>query len=152
MNYILASTRAKIFKLRCAGHSYTTIAERLSISKQRVHQVLTGYISPSKLYRTKRPLSLRIDILQRDGFQCVLCGRKPPETVLHIDHRIPSSKGGTLNPDNLQTLCKECNSGKQDVILEYRKTRGRHSIPIAIIPPASPSSRHAPALGSASTN
>lgn len=61
------------------------------------------------------PKSLRYDILKRDGFRCQGCGKSPasqPGVVLHVDHIIPLSKGGTNDPDNLVTLCGDCNIGK----------------------------------------
>jgi 5-methylcytosine-specific restriction endonuclease McrA len=52
---------------------------------------------------------LRIQILDRDGWQCVSCN-KPAQTV---DHIIPRVKGGDMwSPDNLQSMCKSCNSSK----------------------------------------
>jgi hypothetical protein len=67
--------------------------------------------------RTKRDISerLRFSILLRDGFRCISCGRSPlksPGVELHVDHKIPWSKGGETVPDNLETKCKECNLGK----------------------------------------
>lgn len=66
---------------------------------------------------------LRYQILDRDGRKCVACGRSPKihGVVLHIDHIIPKSKGGTYDPNNLQTLCTDCNLGKSDVLLEEAK-------------------------------
>lgn len=67
---------------------------------------------------TKRrtlPLKLRRTVLERDGYQCVDCGRSPrtdSSCVLHIDHRVPLAKGGTNEEANLQTLCDWCNLGK----------------------------------------
>jgi hypothetical protein len=61
------------------------------------------------------PLKLRLKVLKRDHFKCVLCGRNPanePSVELHIDHIIPFSKGGKTNENNLRTLCRECNLGK----------------------------------------
>jgi len=58
---------------------------------------------------------LRRQILERDNYQCLDCGKSPRNDaacVLHVDHRIPLAKGGTNNPDNLQTLCADCNIGK----------------------------------------
>ncbi len=55
---------------------------------------------------------LRYTILERDGFRCVKCGANSQQTKLHIDHKIPVSKGGTNEPSNLQTLCERCNLGK----------------------------------------
>jgi uncharacterized protein YozE (UPF0346 family) len=58
--------------------------------------------------------SLRVEILQRDNLRCVYCGHSPKSngTTLEIDHIHPVSKGGSNKPDNLQTLCFECNRGK----------------------------------------
>jgi 5-methylcytosine-specific restriction endonuclease McrA len=51
---------------------------------------------------------LRIQVLDRDGWVCV-CG-KPARTV---DHIIPRVKGGDMwSMDNLQSMCKSCNSRK----------------------------------------
>ncbi len=58
--------------------------------------------------------TLRMKILQRDGFACRFCGRKAPDVKLHIDHIIPISLGGITEERNLQTLCFDCNMGKKD--------------------------------------
>ena len=50
-------------------------------------------------------------IWDRDGWQCVTCGTWKDLTV---DHIIPRSKGGTDDDDNLQTMCRSCNSAKRD--------------------------------------
>lgn len=43
------------------------------------------------------------------GNRCAICG-----TVgqMHLDHRIPRSRGGTDDPGNLQLLCASCHSKK----------------------------------------
>ena len=57
--------------------------------------------------------SLRYDILKRDGFRCVLCGRGAADGVkLEVDHVKPVSRGGKTVPGNLRTLCFDCNRGK----------------------------------------
>lgn len=44
---------------------------------------------------------------------CGVCGSgRSKENPLTTDHIIPLSKGGTNNPDNLQVLCRRCNSKK----------------------------------------
>lgn len=65
------------------------------------------------------PLKLRLQVLSRDNFKCVYCGKSPATnvgTVLHIDHVDPFSKGGKTHLDNLQTLCEECNLGKGNAL------------------------------------
>ena len=62
---------------------------------------------------------LRYDILRRDGFRCTICGRGQEDGVkLHVDHIKPVSKGGRTTPDNLRTLCQDCNLGKGDSYME----------------------------------
>ena len=55
------------------------------------------------------PAEQRKRIMERDGNKCVACGATEN---LCIDHIIPRSKGGSNKDDNLQTLCKSCNSRK----------------------------------------
>ena len=62
-------------------------------------------------------LSLRYQVLSKDNFKCVRCGRSPasdPSVELHIDHKLPFSKGGETIFENLETKCKECNLGKSN--------------------------------------
>ncbi len=65
-----------------------------------------------KRVRSEMTLKLRYKILKRDNFQCVICGRRPPDIGLCVDHIIPVSKGGTNVEGNLRTLCTDCNLGK----------------------------------------
>ena len=65
-------------------------------------------------------LSVRLEVLSRDKFRCVFCGKSPATdigTKLHIDHIEPFSKGGKSTLENLQTLCEECNLGKSDRVV-----------------------------------
>lgn len=63
---------------------------------------------------------VRLKVLDRDNFRCVFCGRSPATDIgvrLHIDHKLPFSKGGKSTIDNLQTLCQDCNLGKSDEVI-----------------------------------
>lgn len=58
---------------------------------------------------------IRWQVFDRDDFRCVACGKSAHDGVLlHVDHIIPRSKGGTNTIDNYQTLCNECNLGKSN--------------------------------------
>ena len=55
------------------------------------------------------------DILARDNWTCVSCGRSAKTgIILNIDHIVPRSRGGTNDRSNLQTLCWKCNIGKSN--------------------------------------
>jgi len=49
------------------------------------------------------------EILERDDFRCQHCGVR---RFLTVDHITALDNGGTNDPDNLQTLCRNCNSRK----------------------------------------
>jgi len=55
------------------------------------------------------PPEIRWQVWERDNFTCQHCGVR---RHLSVDHIVPESRGGTLALDNLQTLCKPCNSRK----------------------------------------
>lgn len=53
--------------------------------------------------------TLSRQVMERDHYRCVQCGT---HLNLTCDHIIPESKGGPTTFDNLQTLCRSCNSSK----------------------------------------
>lgn len=75
----------------------------------------------------RRPISgvTRQNVLMRDNYTCQICGRTIKDGVsLEIDHRLPVSKGGTNDENNLQVLCSQCNREKHnrdDLLHDKRK-------------------------------
>ena len=63
---------------------------------------------------------------------CPYCGTDVSGRVGTIDHKIPVSRGGTSEPDNLAILCQRCNSSKNDSTPEeyhaYRSGRAAERI------------------------
>jgi len=81
-------------------------------------QQLLGSVA-SKQARVALPLKIRWEVLKRDNYKCVKCGRSPSvdnKVRLEVDHKTPVAKNGQSDIENLQTLCWECNQGKKDRI------------------------------------
>jgi 5-methylcytosine-specific restriction endonuclease McrA len=76
----------------------------------------TKIIQKKNTWRTRNiNEKTRLKVLKRDHYTCVKCGRSPATQrgcILHIDHIVPFSKGGSNEIENLQTLCDKCNLGK----------------------------------------
>ena len=69
------------------------------------------------LYNSPEWQKLRYFVLKRDNGICQLCGRgRKDGVVLHVDHIVPLSVDWSkrLDPNNLQTLCEDCNLGKSN--------------------------------------
>jgi 5-methylcytosine-specific restriction endonuclease McrA len=52
------------------------------------------------------------------GHRCLCCGKRKPLTR---DHVVPLIKGGSNTIDNIQPLCRSCNSRKHDKDIDYRR-------------------------------
>lgn len=56
------------------------------------------------------------------GNRCIRCGiHETFVGTLHRDHIVPLSKGGYDSIDNLQPLCRDCNTRKGTTIKDWRK-------------------------------
>lgn len=64
-----------------------------------------------RIIRTKRWRGLRLEVLRRDGWQCVKCGARGR---LEVDHVRPvrDHPDGAFDMANLQTLCPPCHTQK----------------------------------------
>jgi 5-methylcytosine-specific restriction endonuclease McrA len=56
------------------------------------------------------PADLRTAVFERDAYRCRHCNGY---SSLTADHMHPESKGGEATLENLQTLCRSCNSKKR---------------------------------------
>jgi len=62
-----------------------------------------------KVLGTKKWKNKRLSILQRDGYECYICGGQAEQ----VDHLIARSKGGDVfDDDNLMAICGRCNRAK----------------------------------------
>ncbi len=74
-------------------------------------------VSPSAGLPRRRiiPTAVKIEVWERDGGRCAVCGATDQ---LHFDHIIPFSRGGTsLSADNIQLLCARHNLEKHNRIV-----------------------------------
>lgn len=67
------------------------------------------YRIPNTDRRPDIPRAVRTAVYERDGYACVTCGATE---TLSLDHIKPWSLGGPDTIDNLQTMCRPCNSSK----------------------------------------
>lgn len=60
------------------------------------------------------------DLKARYDYRCLRCGASEPEIVLTVDHVIPIARGGLNVIENIQPLCRACNSSKNARATDYR--------------------------------
>jgi hypothetical protein len=81
---------------------HTNVHEAIKMGIDRFVVVHRDPISPS----------LRQQIFERDGRQCVYCGSNAGP--FHLDHVHPFSRGGRSVAENLVVACEPCNLAKRD--------------------------------------
>lgn len=64
-------------------------------------------------------------------YKCVNCGKKMRLKECTVDHIVPQSHGGWHSPDNLQAMCRSCNSGKnnslKNVVPDYLRNNAERA-------------------------
>jgi 5-methylcytosine-specific restriction endonuclease McrA len=78
----------------------------------RVLTPQTAVVHPARSIRRAIPGWLRMDVLNRDGLCCQLCGGPVERDDVHLDHILPVSKGGATTLRNLQVAHAVCNIRK----------------------------------------
>lgn len=69
---------------------------------------------PEAVLRHAPSQHLRMKVLRRDQFRCLVCGERPSNNVhieLHVHHIRPWGTGGLTVENNLITLCHTCHGG-----------------------------------------
>lgn len=118
-------TREKIIKLNKERSGDKHPGWKGGISKTKEYKARHFILS----HRKRRNLKLNAGgfhteeqwnfLKEKYFFTCPRCKRIEPEIVLHRDHILPLSKGGSDNIENIQPLCKSCNSWKHCKIIKY---------------------------------
>ncbi len=114
VNMSYSSPKGRVYLYKQGGWDLEDMFVCLE-SVSRSHLDKETYNKLAKVERGNVSDSLRYDILNRDGFRCVICGASANEGArLHVDHIVPIAKGGKSISSNLRTLCERCNIGKSD--------------------------------------
>jgi 5-methylcytosine-specific restriction endonuclease McrA len=75
-----------------------------------------GPVRPQNI-RYEVPKAKREQVYERDKWTCQMCGANVSgdQTVTRpqCDHKVPAARGGSSEPENLQTLCTRCNLKKR---------------------------------------
>ena len=81
--------------------------------KAIIHRRRAGLESSDRHYTAEEWQAL----CAKYDYRCLCCGEQKPLTV---DHIVPISRNGSNDIDNIQPLCRSCNSKKHDSIIDYR--------------------------------
>jgi hypothetical protein len=113
----------EMFCMRPLGGDGLVIVNEDALSPALLTQMRTWvWDTPSSQRQRRKPLGnkLRFAIMKRDHYRCCLCGVRSsdgPTITLVVDHKLAHANGGPDVPENLWTLCSQCNSGKGDAYL-----------------------------------
>lgn len=62
------------------------------------------------MYQTQAWKAVRLYVLDRDGWQCQVKGKRCIGSASEADHVVPLADGGAMyDPHNLRAACKPCN-------------------------------------------
>ncbi len=90
---------------------------------KKIYNIYTDYLNKQSNEPRRKACSftskkeIKEYVFNKYGKKCLCC--KSIENI-SIDHIIPVNKGGTNCIENLQPLCKSCNSRKGTNIIDYR--------------------------------
>lgn len=78
------------------------------------------HLRRAKTKETKLSASEWKEIKAFYNYACLCCGRCEPEILLTPDHIQPLTRDGLNCKENIQPLCRSCNSSKGRKIIDYR--------------------------------
>ena len=96
---------------RCRAHRNAHLRERYHSDPEYRASLLSRQRAQGTTPLRRRHLPDKL--AEQEGF-CTICGGDIPEgkRANHIDHIIPSSRGGTDDASNIQAVCARCNQRK----------------------------------------
>lgn len=94
----------------------TKYPERYSKTVRNWQQNNPNWNEQQRMRYHNRKSGLLREIWKSQNCSCNICGIVLLESEICQDHKEPLSKGGSNNRDNIQVLCRKCNSSKGDRI------------------------------------
>jgi 5-methylcytosine-specific restriction enzyme A len=86
--------------------------ETAYVSKQEIKNWIGTVTTSTNRTRKTIPAALRHEVFKRDNYKCRECGISKDYRPLDVDHIVSVAQGGSDELDNLQLLCRDCNSAK----------------------------------------
>jgi 5-methylcytosine-specific restriction endonuclease McrA len=103
--------------------------DKLASAKERELERLVDEILAKIQIKTRRAWKKKefLQLVERDGFVCGICGKPLRSENIQVDHKVPICKGGGNEIENLQLTHGDCNLEKGphvDIrdLLEYLRT------------------------------
>ena len=123
--------REFILRYKTCGRSYIQVINFLKHQSPHYKEAASTILPPdgwqdSEYPGGSIPAETRRAVMARDKETCQACGAHDDLT---LDHLTPQSKGGQHTEDNLQVLCRPCNSAKNNRLAasHHRPTVGLSS-------------------------
>jgi len=115
-NYISSARRLKLFDVDKI-HELNNLVKRARKNYQIHLEIIANKPRRDACSFTGK-VNIKEIVFGMYGKKCLACGS---EKNISLDHIIPIHKKGTNTIDNLQPLCKSCNSKKGTKVIDYRK-------------------------------
>jgi hypothetical protein len=99
-----------------SGFYFANDPQYTAVVLDTITQISKRQVVPTKTasnHRTSIPQEIKTAVWQRDQGRCIQCGSNQ---YIEFDHIIPLSLGGAHSVNNIQLLCRTCNSKKSNHI------------------------------------
>ena len=95
-----------------SNESLKEIAKTFKVSRQFIHQILKreGITGNGSRKKIRLKTNKKEMIFEKFGYKCFYCEGKAE----HLDHFVPTSKGGKNDFHNIVPACASCNLPKSD--------------------------------------
>ena len=109
-------------RFQTQGHLRNFCSEECRGKRQKAQKRSARSLRRARERRVPRENIDPMNVFKRDGWVCQLCGRATPKrqrgttlpTAPEMDHIMPLVRDGSHTLNNVQLLCRDCNSRKSD--------------------------------------